>query len=127
LQALAYRFGITKPKYPYLNQDRPVDASHPDVYVDRNRCILCGRCAQASAQIDGKMVFGYEGRGIDMRVTVDSAADLVDTDLSGTDVAVESCPTGCLVRKRQAYRTPVGQRPYDKAPIGAKIETARKG
>ncbi|MDY7011352.1 MAG: 2Fe-2S iron-sulfur cluster-binding protein, partial [Planctomycetota bacterium] len=32
LQALAYRFGITAPQYPYMFPDREVDASHPDVF-----------------------------------------------------------------------------------------------
>ena len=43
LQGLAYRFGITHPKYPYLFPDRDVDATHPDIFIDRNRCILCAR------------------------------------------------------------------------------------
>jgi [NiFe] hydrogenase diaphorase moiety small subunit len=49
LQALAYRFGITAPRFPYLFPEREVDASHPDILIDRNRCILCGRCVRAVA------------------------------------------------------------------------------
>ena len=41
LQALAYRFGITAPKYPFMFPQRDLDASHPDIFIDRNRCILC--------------------------------------------------------------------------------------
>ena len=37
LQALAYRFGITAPKYPYLFPKRDIDMSHPDIFIDRNR------------------------------------------------------------------------------------------
>ena len=49
LQALAYRFGITSPRYDYLNPDRDIDMSHPDVYLDRNRCILCGTRQSSSS------------------------------------------------------------------------------
>ena len=49
LQAMGYRLGITQAtKYPYLQPARPVDASHPDIVLDTNRCILCGRCIRAS-------------------------------------------------------------------------------
>jgi [NiFe] hydrogenase diaphorase moiety small subunit len=67
LQAMAYRFGITAPKYPYLFPKREVDASHPDVLIDHNRCILCARCVRASRDVDGKHVFEFVGRGPDKR------------------------------------------------------------
>ncbi len=40
LQAMAYRFGIAAPRFPYLFPQRELDASHPEVFVDKNRCIL---------------------------------------------------------------------------------------
>ena len=45
-------------------RDAKIDATHPDIYLDRNRCILCSRCIRASRMEDGKSVFGFEGRGI---------------------------------------------------------------
>ena len=47
LQAMAYRFGILAPKFPYMFPKRNVDASHPDIFIDRDRCILCARCVRA--------------------------------------------------------------------------------
>lgn len=123
LQALAYRFGISAPRYPYLWPDRDVDASHPDVFIDRNRCVLCGRCVRASKDLDGKDVFGFVGRGPDKQVAVDARAKLVDTDLDVTDKAVESCPVGCILKKRVGFAVPVGQRKYDSKPIGSDIES----
>ena len=123
LQALAYRLGITAPKYPYMfPADRNVDASHPDVFIDHNRCILCARCVRASRDIDGKNVFQFVGRGPEKRISVTSRARLVDTDLDVADKAVEVCPVGAILRKHVGYSTPVGQRKYDHAPIGADIE-----
>jgi coenzyme F420-reducing hydrogenase gamma subunit len=59
LQALAYRFGITAPRYPFLAPRRGVDATHPDVLIDHNRCVLCARCIRASREVDGKNVFQF--------------------------------------------------------------------
>jgi [NiFe] hydrogenase diaphorase moiety small subunit len=122
LQAMAYRFGIAAPKYPYLFPDRDVDATHPEVLVDRNRCILCGRCVRASRDIDGKHVFEFVGRGPEKRVAVNAEANLGETDLNATDKAVEACPVGAILKKRVGYAVPVGERMYDSQPIGSEIE-----
>jgi [NiFe] hydrogenase diaphorase moiety small subunit len=125
LQALAYRFGITHPRFPYQYPgDRELDASHPDIYIDRDRCILCGRCVRASRDIDGKGVFEFVGRGKHKRIAVNAQADLSDTDVAATDEAMDICPVGALLRKRVGYAVPVGQRLYDTTPIGSDIEQA---
>ena len=126
LQAVAYRLGITHPRFPYQSpSDRDVDATHPDIFIDRNRCILCARCVRASKDLDGKGVFDFVGRGIHKRIAVNAEADLGDTDAAGTDKAVDICPVGALMRKRVGYAIPVGKREFDKEPIGSDIEQAK--
>jgi [NiFe] hydrogenase diaphorase moiety small subunit len=126
LQAMAYRFGITAPRYPYLFPKRDLDASHPDIFIDRNRCILCGRCVSASKDIDGKNVFDFVGRGPDKLLAVNAEAKLLDTDLDLSDKAADVCPVGAILKKRVGYAIPVGQRKYDHDPIGSDIEARRK-
>lgn len=123
LQALAYRFGIAAPKHPYLFPERDVDASHPDVMIDRNRCVLCGRCVRASRDLDGKGVFEFTGRGSDKKLSV-NADRLGDTDLAVADKAADACPVGAILKKRVGYAVPIGQRLYDHQPIGSDIEAA---
>jgi [NiFe] hydrogenase diaphorase moiety small subunit len=125
LQALAYRFGIAAPRYPFLFPKRELDASHPDIFIDRNRCILCARCIRASRDIDGKGVFEFIGRGTQRRIAVNSEALLAGTDAAATDKAMDVCPVGALFRKRVGYATPVGQRKYDHKPIGSEIEAGK--
>ena len=127
LQALAYRFGITAPKYPFMFPQRDLDASHPEIFIDRNRCILCGRCVRASQELDGKHVFGFVGRGTGKSVAVNSPDNLAGTDAAATDKAVEACPTGSLLVKRVGYAVPVGQRRFDSQPIGSEIESSGAG
>jgi len=125
LQAMAYRFGITHPRYPYMFPKRDVDATHPDVFIDRNRCILCGRCVRASRDLDGKNVFQFTNRGHETRIAVNAQANLEDTNLDVVDKAVELCPVGAILQKRVGFKVPVGERHYDHKPIGSDIEEKR--
>ena len=125
LQAMAYRFGITAPRYPYMFPSRSVDASHPDIMIDHNRCIRCARCVRASRDLDGKEVFGFVNRGPHKELAVNAAARLVDTNVDVTDQAIDVCPVGALLKKRIGYAVPIGQRKYDHTPIGSEIEGAR--
>jgi len=119
LQALGYRFGITAPQLEYQFPVRAVDASHPDILIDHNRCILCARCVRTSRDLDRKAVFGFVGRGPHKRIAVSSGARLADTDADVTDQALDACPVGALLRKRVGFAVPVGQRLYDTVPIGS--------
>ncbi len=123
LQGIAYRLGITAPQFPYLWTKKEVDASHPDILIDHNRCILCARCVRTSKDLDGKHVFDFTERGDKKKISVNSSARLAGTDVDITDQALDSCPVGALLRKREGYQVPVGQRLYDLKPIGTNIES----
>jgi len=128
LQAMAYRLGMVEPtKLPYLEPTRPVDASHPGIALDTNRCISCGRCIRASEDVDHKGVFGYCGRGIHRRITV-NGEDLAHTDAAVTDHAISGgvCPVGCIIVKRVGFRLPIGARAFDRQIIGEAIEEKRR-
>ena len=126
LQAMGYRLGMLAPQYPYFFPVRDVDASHPDLFLDRNRCILCARCVRASQELDHKNVYGFVGRGADKHVAANAASGLAGTDAAVTDMASEICPVGSLMKKRVGYAIPIGQRAYDDKPIGSDIEKGAK-
>jgi [NiFe] hydrogenase diaphorase moiety small subunit len=114
LQAVGYHLGMLTPHFPHFYPARDVDASHPDVLLERNRCILCELCVRASRDVDGKNVFGIGGRGIRARLIVTAATGrLADSDFSVTDRAAEVCPTGAIIRKRHGFTIPIGKRLYD--------------
>ena len=125
LQAMAYRLGILSPRHPYMFPARKVDASHPDVMLDFNRCILCARCIRASQELDGKNVFGFIHRGGHKRIGVNASTDASGTNLAVSDKAAEACPVGCIVKKRVGFAVPIGQRLFDTKPIGSAIESGR--
>jgi len=120
LQAVAYDLGMVSPRFDHFFPDRPVDASHPELLLEFNRCILCELCVRASAEVDGKQVFALAGRGMGKHLVVNSASGLLrDSEVAATDKAVEVCPVGVILRKRVGFAVPVGQRRYDERPISA--------
>lgn len=124
LQALGYDLGVMTAGFRHLFPDRPVDASHPDILLDFNRCVLCELCVRASCEVDGKCVFTLSGRGIDKHLIVNAASGrLADTDVALTDKAVSVCPVGAILPKRKGFNEPIGQRRYDQSPISAQALT----
>ena len=120
LQALGYDLGVMTAGFRHLFPDRPVDASHPELLLDLNRCILCELCVRASREVDGKSVFALAGRGLEKHLIVNSESGLLaDTDVAVTDKAVDVCPVGVILRKRVGFAVPIGERRFDKRPISA--------
>ena len=114
LQATAYKMGMEGPHFEEFYPDRPVDASHPDILLDFNRCILCELCVRASQQVDGKNVFAIAGHGIGTHLVVNSESGrLADTDMLLTDRAASICPVGVILPKRRGFVIPIGERRYD--------------
>jgi [NiFe] hydrogenase diaphorase moiety small subunit len=118
LQATAYAMGMEGPHFEEFYPDRPVDASHPDLLLDFNRCILCELCVRASHEVDHKDVFAIGGHGIQTRLLINSASGrLADTSLALDDRAANVCPVGAILPKRRGFAVPIGQRPFDARPV----------
>jgi [NiFe] hydrogenase diaphorase moiety small subunit len=118
LQATAYAMGMEAPHFEEFYPDRPVDASHPDILLDFNRCILCALCVRASRDVDNKSVFAIGGRGISSRLLVNSeSGTLADTDMTLQDRAATICPVGVILPKRRGFAIPIGQRRFDLQPV----------
>lgn len=123
LQALGYALGVMTPHFTHFFPDRPVDASHPEMLLDFNRCILCELCIRASAEVDKKNVFALSGRGLRKHLIVNAESGrLADTDFSPDDKAAQVCPVGVILKKRRGFAVPIGQRTYDVKPINAQAE-----
>ena len=120
LQAVAYDLGVLSADLDHFFPNRPVDASHPDILLDFNRCILCELCVRASDEVDGKHVFALAGRGLAKRLIVNAESGrLADTDIATDDKALGVCPVGVIIRKRVGFAVPIGKRRYDLRPISA--------
>lgn len=118
LQAVAYYVGMLASPFTYFYPRRALDASHPDVVIDFNRCILCELCVRASRDMDGKNVFAVQNRGIEAHLVINTpSGKLGATTFSVTDKAAQVCPTGAILLKRQGYGSPIGSRLYDRESV----------
>ncbi|MDD5577751.1 MAG: 2Fe-2S iron-sulfur cluster-binding protein [Methylobacter sp.] len=114
LQAVGYYLNMLDNHFAHFFARRDLDASHPDVLIDRNRCIFCTLCVRASREKDGKDVFAISGRGINKQLVFNSeSGQLKDTGLGVNDQAAHICPTGAILIKRTGFTVPIGERRFD--------------
>jgi len=117
LQGLAYEMGMTHYHYDPFNPVRTADSSHPDLFIDRDRCIQCDLCGRASSVVDHKQVYGLAGRGSASHLFFRSASGtLQDTAAASDDLASHICPVGCILPKTGNYAAPIGTRRHDSKP-----------
>lgn len=121
LQALAYKYNMMVPRFPYTFPQREVDAENPKLVKDQNRCILCKRCIRAIHADDGRAIFAYHKRGNEVEIGLDPK---IGKNLSDelAQKAMDVCPVGALLIKEKGFDEPIGERKYDKEPIGSDIE-----
>jgi ferredoxin len=101
--------GMEGPHFEEFYPDRPVDASHPDILLDFNRCILCELCVRASRDVDGKNVFAIGGHGIGTRLLVNSDERPAGRHRDGAGrPAAHICPVGVILPKRRGFAVPIG-------------------
>jgi [NiFe] hydrogenase diaphorase moiety small subunit len=124
LQALAYRYQMLAPRFPFLFPKKEVDAESPGIYLDRNRCILCYRCVFKFETEKGRKVFAVVNRGLRAVIEIDRslAQSLSEED---TRRAMDICPVGAILKKETGFIIPIGKRKFDRRPIGSDIEEGR--
>lgn len=118
LQALAYDLNMQDTHYDHFFPQRDIDCSHPDIVLDRDRCINCELCVRASDQVDNKAALSLGGRGNHAQLqTNNTSGKLKDTDISLNDKAMNICPVGALFSKHNPYPDITGERLYDQRSI----------
>ncbi|MBE9483633.1 MAG: (2Fe-2S)-binding protein [Bacteroidetes bacterium] len=121
LQALGYRYQMMVPRFPYEFPEKGVNADSKYIYHDRNRCIMCKRCVRGVIK-DGKHVFAFNSRGgenLHIELDTELASQLTEAEALA---AMDICPVGAILKKERGYYQPIGERKYDKEPIGSEIE-----
>ncbi len=122
LQALAYRYKMMVPRFPFLFPKREIDGSNPKIIKDHNRCILCKRCIRIIKDEQGRSLYAFKKRGhkVEINVDPDLASKLTD-ELAQKSMDV--CPVGAILVREKGFDVPIGDRKYDSTPIGNEIET----
>ncbi len=91
LQDITHELNQSPSRFKAVRMDYPMVRDNPVLELNRNRCILCGRCVSTCKEIEGIAAIDFQNRGI--KTVIGTAFDRpLDCSFCGGCVAV--CPTG---------------------------------
>jgi formate dehydrogenase major subunit len=98
-EAKSHGVAYKKPVHerPYV----PLVDDHPFIIRDHNKCISCGRCIAACAQIEGPDVLSFYLKSGRLLVGTKSGKLLQETDCVSCGQCVNACPCGALEYRRE--------------------------
>ena len=101
LQDLVYDYGV---KWPEPNGNRRHDYEidpdpNPFVFIDRNKCILCGRCIRACNEIQNRDIWSFAYRGFETKLVAGADQFMLDAGCESCGACVAYCPVGALQDK----------------------------
>ena len=96
LQTLAKQLGVNEVRFKRTLDPQPVDRSSCAIVRDPNKCILCGDCVRACAEIQGIGAIGFAGRGAKSTVVPPFNKNLADVECVDCGLCATVCPVGSL-------------------------------
>jgi len=79
----------------------PIVDDHPFIVRDSNKCISCGRCIAACAEIEGPDILSFYMKHGRQLVGTKSGKPLNETDCVSCGQCVNACPCGALDYRRE--------------------------
>jgi predicted molibdopterin-dependent oxidoreductase YjgC len=105
LQDLVYEYEVPWPEHNGARHQYPINPDPgPFIFIDRNKCILCGRCIRACAEMQNRDVWSFAHRGFGSKLVAGADQTLHDAHCESCGQCVAYCPVGAL---------------YDKMSLGA--------
>jgi len=104
LQNLVYQYGIDEISFPVNKLLEPIDDSSEVISRDPNKCILCGRCVRACAEITCQGILNFASRGSKTIIVADLSWPLGKSSCVACGACVQACPTGALTEKLAQFQ-----------------------
>ncbi len=105
LRKYATAFGVDISKFTGDTRKFKVDASHPLITLDPNKCINCGRCVRTCSEILRISALGFVNRGFKSVVKPSMEKSLLQTNCVSCGNCIAACPTGAITEK-MPFRKP---------------------
>ena len=93
------RYKITENRFKLSQKEEAVDDSDEVLIRDPNRCILCGRCVRACANLSGQKVINFANRGSDTITITGLNDNFANTDCAHCLACAHYCPTNAITPK----------------------------
>jgi NADH dehydrogenase/NADH:ubiquinone oxidoreductase subunit G len=103
LQQLAYDLQMDHMDVPQAFAPFPIDVTNDYMGIDHNRCILCGRCVRACAELAGNHVLAFQNRGPRSLVGFDLNETLNGSTCYACGVCLQVCPTGAIFNRQRTH------------------------
>jgi len=99
LQEVAQYLGIRERVLQPMQREAKIDESSPCYSIDMNKCILCGLCVRACAEVQHLGVIDLSKRGYASAVEPFGEGPINDSFCEACGECVERCPTGALTTR----------------------------
>ena len=104
LRDYSTRYSADQQYFGGERREYEVDKSHELIKMEFSKCINCGNCVRACAEIKGLDVLAYVDRGFVTRMRAPFGKSLVDTACDGCGECVRVCPTAAVVMKKEPVK-----------------------
>jgi predicted molibdopterin-dependent oxidoreductase YjgC len=100
LQDLVYDYGVEWPEHNGARHSYEIDPDpNPFIFIDRHKCILCGRCVRACQEIQNRDVWSFASRGFETKLVAGADQEMLDANCESCGQCVAYCPVGALYDK----------------------------
>ncbi|MEO5952583.1 MAG: molybdopterin-dependent oxidoreductase, partial [Chloroflexia bacterium] len=96
LQDYGYEYGVTGTDTARPKIIRPAERLSPAIDLDRDRCVVCGRCVRECDEVVGATALAFVERGVESLIDAPFGKSLLDTPCTSCGMCVEVCPVGAL-------------------------------
>jgi predicted molibdopterin-dependent oxidoreductase YjgC len=96
LQDYGYEYGVTGTDTRRPKIVRPEERLSPAVDIDRDRCVVCGRCVRICDETIGATALAFVERGVESLIDAPFGKSLLETPCTSCGMCIEVCPVGAL-------------------------------
>jgi formate dehydrogenase alpha subunit len=100
LAEYCYLYGIKGSPFLGDKHSYDLEEDNPFIVRDLNKCIVCGKCIRACAEVTGKNILDFAYRGFNTKVTPFGDISYSESDCIFCGNCVSFCPVGALTEKQ---------------------------